>query len=212
MKRPTLIMILMAGSLAVTWFFPLFHVVSLEELRTARSAAKFDAADFAREFWEKQLVPVFDQAADAAELINQIKADPKSARTTHGKTVGIGRSYFYFLRGEGNITAVDKAAVAVSCVAPDDQPEVLLKTGLLFGNTIRDATGQLKAGDFANSQDFNAISKELNRRVEEQVQPSLKDEAQVGQRVRFVGCAEIRASSSDVLPLTVIPLQVEFPE
>jgi predicted lipoprotein len=105
---------------------------------------------------------------------------------------------------------VEKTGTAVSCAGSEGQADVVLKTGLLFGNTIRDGTGQLLASEFANSQDFNAISKELNRMVEEQVQPDLKANAHVGKKIRFVGCAEIRASSKALLPLTAIPLQVEF--
>jgi hypothetical protein len=46
--------------------------------------------------------------------------------------------------------------------------------------------------------------------VEEQVQPDLKTKAKIGEKIRFIGCAEVRASSKQLLPLTVIPLQVEF--
>jgi predicted lipoprotein len=212
MKRNWLILLVVAVCLGLTWVFPLFHIVPLEQVAQARSAAQFDAPTFASEFWREQLIPTFEQATDATELIAEIKRDPDAARTSFGKSVGIGRVYLYFLRGEGTIIALDKAGVAVSCVAPNDEADLVFKTGLLFGNTIRDATGQLKAGDFANSQDFNAISKELNRIVENDVQPALKEQSQVGKKIRFVGCAEVRVSSKKLLPLAVIPMLVEFPE
>jgi predicted lipoprotein len=195
--------------LVLTYWFPLFRIVPLEQVAAANANQKFDAAAFAKDFWSKQLVPSFEQATDAAELIPAIQSDPETARKTFGKSVGIGRVYYYFLRGVGTVTAVDKSGVHLSMT---DQPDVVLKTGLLFGNTIRDATGQLIAGNFANSQDFNAVSKELNRIVEKDIQPALKSQAQVGAKIRFVGCAEVRASNKKILPLTVIPLQVEFPE
>lgn len=44
-----------------------------------------------------------------------------------------------------------------------------LETGPVFGNVLRDGTGLLDVNDFPNSQDFNALSSEINRRVEEQV-------------------------------------------
>ncbi len=107
------------------------------------------------------------------------------------------------------MSAVDNSGVHLNV---SDKPDVILKTSLLFGNTIRDATGQLTASDFANSQDFNAVSKELNHLVETNVQPALKEQAKIGAKIHFIGCAEVRASNKKILPLTVIPLQVEFLE
>ena len=66
-----------------------------------------------------------------------------------------------------------------------------LQTGLLFGNTVRDATGLLDASDFPNSQQFNEISTELigsSKRGDpstERAMPSM------GRQIRFVGCVEI---------------------
>lgn len=195
--------------LGLTYWFPLFRVVPLEQVAAAKASQKFDAAPFAQDFWTKQLVPSFEQATDAAELIPAIQNDPEMARKAFGKSVGIGRVYFYFLRGIGTVTSIDKSGVHLKI---SDNPDIVLKAGLLFGNTIRDATGQLTAGKFANSQDFNAVSKELNSIVEGQVQPELIKQAKLGAKIRFVGCAEVRASNKKILPLTVIPLQVEVPE
>lgn len=211
MKRSIVIVAALIVGACFTWAFPLFRIVPLEQAVAAKTA-NFDAATFAPEFWEKLLVPSFEQAHDAAEVIAAIKDDPEEARKSFGKAVGIGRVYFYFLRGEGTVVAVEKNGVAVNVVAPDEEADVVLKTGLLFGNAIRDATGQLRPSDYANSQDYNAISKELNRIVQEKVQPTLKNDSHVGRKIRFVACAEVRASSRQLLPLAMVPLAVEFPE
>jgi predicted lipoprotein len=211
MDRLIVVITALVVGAGLTWFFPLFHVVPLDEAMAAKTA-NFNAATFVREFWDKQLLPSFEQANDAVEVITLIKADPETARKTFGKSVSIGRVYFYFLRGEGTILAVEKSGVAVSLIAPDDEADVVLKTGLLFGNAIRDATGQLQSGDYANSQDYNAISRELNQIGPNEVQPTLKKEARAGRKIRFVACAEVRASSKKLLPLIMVPLKVEFPE
>jgi predicted lipoprotein len=212
MNRAIATVVALIVGVGLTWFFPLFRIVPLEQAAAAKSGATFDAAAFVREFWDKQLKPSFEQANDAVEVITAIKEDPDNARTRFGKAVGIGRVYFYFLRGEGTIVAVEKSSVKVSLIAPDDEADVVLKSGLLFGNAIRDATGQLHASDYANSQDYNEISKQLNRIVQDEVQPTLKQKAREGRKVRFVACAEVRASSKKLLPLTMLPLQVDFPE
>jgi predicted lipoprotein len=212
MKRSLLITVAVLACLGLTWVFPLFRIVPLEQVAAARINAQFDAATFAKKFWSEQLVPGFEQAADAPTLINAIQADPEAARKEFGRSVGIGRVYLYFFCGEGMIVAIEKTSVAISCVAPDDETDIVLKTGLLFGNTIRDSTGQLLSSNFANSQDFNAISKELNAIVERDVQSQLKQDAKVGDKIRFVACAEVRASNKKLLPLSAIPLQVELPK
>jgi predicted lipoprotein len=212
MKRGLLITVAVLAFLGLTWVFPLFRIVPLEEVAAARASAQFDAKTFSQDFWTKHLVPGFEHATDASTLINAIKDDPEAARNEFGRSVGIGRVYLYFFRGEGKIIAVEKSGVAISCVVPDDEADIVLKTGLLFGNTVRDSTGALVSSNFANSQDFNAISKELNGIVERDVHPKLKSNAKVGVKIRFVACAEVRASSKKLLPLTAIPLQVEFPE
>jgi predicted lipoprotein len=74
-------------------------------------------------------------------------------------------------------------------------------------NTIREAIG-VKASDFANSQDFNAVSSELNRRVEQEVIAPNRAFLKVGMLVDFVGCAKI-GGKSDLDPLGLIPIQLQ---
>ncbi len=80
------------------------------------------------------------------------------------------------------------------------------QTGNVFGNAIRDGAGVVNVSDYPNSQDFNAISSEIDRRVEERVLPGLRSAATVGKSVRFVGCAEVTDEAADLHPLHVVPL------
>ena len=198
--------------LGLCWQFPLFHVVPLKQLNSTNEVTSFDAAEFADDLWSTKLVPSFEHAADAGELCALLGSDPQSALKNFGHKVGIGRVVSFYLQGEGTIIAVEKSGVSLSVTAPDDRADVKLKSGLLFGNTVRDATRLLNASEFANSQHFNSISTELNRIVEKKVQPALRAHSAVGRKIRFVGCADVRATSKSFLPLTVIPLQVSFPK
>ena len=90
------------------------------------------------------------------------------------------------------------------------EAKVSLSVGLLFGNTVRDASGLLDVSAFPNSQEFNDLSTQLNGIVETRVAPALRDKAAVGKAIRFAGCAELEEDAkSDVLP--VIPIKVEWP-
>jgi predicted lipoprotein len=83
---------------------------------------------------------------------------------------------------------------------------------MVFGNTVRDATGLLDMDSFPNSQHFNDLSTELNRIVETRVLPGLRDRAEVGRKVRFVGCAEVARDARRRKPLKVVPVRVEILE
>jgi predicted lipoprotein len=201
-----------AATLAVAlYFFPLFHVVPLNQTMQRTTAASFDPVAFVDRYWTERLIPGATRAVDAAELVAAVARNRQSARRTYSRSVGLGGVYYYFLHGTGRIVSVEKDSVGLTL--RDDQPvaQVSLATGNIFGNVVRDGTGLLDVNDFANSQDFNALSSEINRRIEEQVLPALRKRAAVGVPIRFVGCAEIMDEETDLLPLRVVPFVVDLP-
>jgi predicted lipoprotein len=210
MKR----VLLIAGGLLllgiIGWFFPLFHVVSREALRAEREQKEFRAGEFVKDFWAAKLTPALTDAEDAVTVLAALRESPEQAGTMYGRKVGLGRSTLYFLRGTGTIVAVDKNHVGVKLGGDTGDADVFLETGLLFGNVVRDATGLLSGDDFPNSQQFNEISTELNRTIEASVLPPVKERAQVGDAVEFVGCAEVTNVPRDIAPLKLVPLEVKF--
>jgi predicted lipoprotein len=210
MKRIIVVISLLGAAGVLLWFFPLFHVVSLEEAEAEKRQAAFDPAEYAKKFWDGQLVPSLDQATDAAAMLAAFRESPDQARNQFGRSVGLGRTYYYVLRGSGTIVSVDKKGVGISLRGERNESDVVLPTGLLFGNTVRDATGLLDPSDFPDSQHFNAISTELNHLVETLVIPLLNEQAKVGRRIEFVGCAEVTNEHGDLKPLKVIPLEVKL--
>jgi predicted lipoprotein len=209
MKRIAVMFALLIAAVGVLWLFPLFHIVRTDELQAARQRTAFDASTFAQSFWTERLTPSLAEAADAAELVAAFRQDPQLAREKFGRKVGVGRTRLFVLRGSGTISAVEAKGVQVS-LQNEGEPDIQLRTGLLFGNTIRDASGLLDASDFANSQHFNNISTELNRIVEASVITKLKEQAAPGRKIQFVGCAELADGAGEVLPLRVIPLDVQI--
>ena len=114
------------------------------------------------------------------------------------------------MRGAGTIVSVDKQGVGVSLDSPSGPADVVLQTGLLFGNTVRDVTGLLDASEFSDSRDFNEISTELNRIVETRVIAELKKRSAVGKPIKFYACGQLLPDSGSVIPLRLIPLKVEL--
>jgi predicted lipoprotein len=196
----------------VAWAFPLFHVVPLDKARESKEQANFNAAEFAGKFWDEQLKPAQPRAPDARTVLDAIDGDFQAAREKYGRTVGISNSYYVFVRGTGRVVNVDSKGVGLAIRDGSDSPDVVLPIGMVFGNTVRDATGLLDMDKFANSQHFNDLSTELNRIVETRVLPRLRDQAEVERKVRFVGCAEVSRDARQRKPLKVVPVSVEIIE
>jgi predicted lipoprotein len=210
MQRYLVTLAFLIVAAGVFWRYPLFHIVRLDELQAARQQATFDAAAFAKTFWDKTLVPSLGKAQDATELFSKLDNAPKEVRGQFGRKVGVGRTTLFFVRGRGTVTHIDKKGVGISLTGDNTSPDIVLHTGLLFGNVARDATGLLDASNYANSQQFNDISTELNRIIETRVIPVLKEGAATGKTLHFVGCAEVSDTASEFRPLKVIPLEVRF--
>ena len=196
------------GVAAGLWFLPLFHVVPLQTARDATAAAAFDAEAFVEKLWREELLKPELRTVDASTLVKLLREN-NAAATDLGRRLGLSRTTSYFVAGTGRIVSVTNDSVSIA-LGSDAAPSVVIETGPVFGNAIRDGSGLLDVSAFPNSQDFNAISTALNRRVEEQVLPQLRAKAAIGAPVRFVGGAEVEDPAS-ALPLRVVPIRIEWP-
>lgn len=198
------------------FWLPLFHVVPLRHAGATQQGpsanqATFEAATFVDQFWTERLIPASVSAVDASKLIAAIDNDRQSARKTYGHQVGLGNVHYYFIAGIGRVVSAEKNSIGLSFEENQSSIQVSLEAGNIFGNSVRDGTGLLDINQFANSQDFNAVSAEINRRIEREVLPSLREKGVIGAKVRFVGCAEITDEELDLHPLRVVPFIVETP-
>lgn len=202
-------LIAIAVVVGICWLFPLFHIVPLETATAEKAAATFNATRFAETFWTNQLVPAFDKSIKADVLLAEIQADPASAKKKFSRSVGLSDSYFYFVSGAGRVMDVSDDAVSLSITEGSTNVEISLQSNLIFGDAIRDGTGLLNASTFPNSQDFNDISAALNHIVETRVLPALRQQAKVGAKISFAGCAEVDDESADLKPLKIVPIQTK---
>ena len=209
MNRIFLWLAVLLGVTGVCWFFPLFHVVTLKQATDEKAAATFNPAKFAEKFWHEKLLKSLDQTVKAEVLLPAIKSDPAAARKKYARSLGLSESYSYFVSGTGRVVAVTDDEISLAVTEGAMQPEISLQVGLIFGNTVRDGTGLLNVNDYPNSQDFNDISAELNRLIETRVLPKLREQAKVGARIQFAGCAEVGDEATDLKPLKLIPVQAE---
>lgn len=139
-----------------------------------------------------------------------VRKDPAAARTAHARQAGLGGAY-YFVKGKGRVVAREGSRLRLAL----DEAGTLtveLRVGPVFGNTVRDGCGLLDVNAFPGLQEFNALSAELNRLIENQVLPLLREKAQPGVLVEFVACAEAPESvpSEGAPVLTLIPIKAEL--
>jgi predicted lipoprotein len=204
---------LIAGVLGLCLLFylvPLFHVVPLKAARQQSAKAAFDATAYVDSFWQGPLLESAQNAVDAAELLAAFRQDPGDAVARYGHRLGLSGNASFFVSGTGRIVAADDDAVSIA-LQEGDPAEVVIEIGPVFGNAIRDGSGLLDVSSFANAQDFNAISAEINRRVEEQVFPVLAAKATVGATVHFVGGVDVADSEGAPSSLNLVPVIIEFP-
>jgi predicted lipoprotein len=208
MKRSVLVVALVIA-VGVVWRFPLFHVVRLDGAPSANAAEKFSPVEFADSFWNERLLPSLGESPDAAIVLAALRDDPKQAAQQYGRSVGVSRSRLMCVCGAGTIVSIDKQGVGISLTGPGGSPEVFLQTGLLFGNTVRDVSGLVNAGEFSNSRHYNDVSAELNRIVETQVIARLKETAKIGNVITFIACGQLSPDQGTAIPLRLIPLKIE---
>jgi predicted lipoprotein len=210
MKRAHAILIGLAILGLFFWCFPPFHLVPLGQAKAQKQQSAFNAGASARIFWAEQLLPALDQAADASVVLDAMAANPQSALEKFGRSFGMSRASYLLLSGRGSVVSAGPEGLGISLGSSQDRAGVLLLTGLVFGNAVRDASGLLEVSDFPNSQHFNEISAELNRIVETEVIARLKEQAALGRQLLFIGCAEVTPQRRGSEPLKLIPLRFKW--
>lgn len=201
---------LVLAAFVTLYWVPLFHLVPLKKAREQSAARDFDAAAYVDAFWQGPLLESADRAVDATALLAALKADPSDAAKRFGHRLGLSGTASFLVSGRGEIVAVDDDTVSIAG-QPGGPATVVIAGGPVFGNAIRDGSGLLDVSDFSNAQDFNALSAEINHRVEEQVWPLLEANAVVGKTVRFVGGVEFADSDGVPSSLYLVPIVIEFP-
>jgi predicted lipoprotein len=193
--------------------FPPFHVSRLGSDgkpvgAAANAGTTFDAVAFTNAFWTERLQLAATRAPALAPIALAVRTDPMAAAKQHGHKVGEGTTWYYFARGSGRVTALEKSRLLVEV---DDAPGMIVavRMGPVFGNAVRDGCGLLELNSVPGLAEFNAVSAELNRRIEQSVQPALRSGVEVGARISFAGCAEAPETVGSGPLLMFVPVQAE---
>jgi len=206
---PRLIVCGVVGGLLVV--FPPVRIVPLESARDKAQAQVFDPGQFALRFWQQQLPGALDDAHEAGIVIDAIRRDRKSAKEQYGRVVGLDGPHHYFLKGSARIIALHERQVELALDGNNSgRADIVLQTSMIFGNEILNATGLVKHSQFERTNDYNAISAEVNKIVESELAPPFLEEAKIDSTVRFVGCSS-KISDDDPMPIPMrlVPVKLE---
>lgn len=180
--------LVVAGGVMAIW--PPFHIHRLRDIAPAEieSRTALQARRIADSFWSGTLAADTAKSLDVRALIELLQKDPAAAQQ-YGHTADYGGSPYYFLHGDGRVTSIDSTGLWLD-VGAQGAMKVLLLTGPIFGNALRDATGKLPMKGLGFTQ-FNAVSEELDRLAESQGQAGLQGGVKVGATLRFVAAGEV---------------------
>ena len=178
----------------------------LDEVKAGTAA--FDAAGYARDFWEKKLTPGLSKAVELNALTALLKTDKEKAFSEHSHALGIGNIRYFLVKGEGVVSEVNENEVKVAV----GENEVRIATEYIFGNAVRDASGAIDINAFTNSMDFNNVSAEINKLIREKVVPPFKSKVKKGDRVAFHGAIELNREHLQVKDIEIIPVSLQIEE
>ncbi len=177
----------------------------LEDSNQGRLSGAFDAKSYVADFWENKLPLCIDNATDISLLAEQLRSNPDAAFNSHGHSLGISSTYYFFVKGSGVIDTITSENVVIST---GSGTHARLATLYVFGNAVRDGSGMVDINGFLNMMDFNQVSVEINKRVKQEIIAKKVPQLRPGQTIRFKGAAELHRKkfNPDFIPL--IPVQI----
>lgn len=211
--------------------FLIYHSIYFENLKDVKEQQQrgtFNAAQYARDFWDNQLFGVLHKAVGAKELIELFNTNMNEAIRRYGKAPGVSRSYAYLIKGHGKILMIAEDFLEVSIKDPQTNPDIKILSGFYIpGNAVRDASGLIDVSEFSDTMKFNEISGEINKiLVKEVVRPFLDKKPKVGKTIRFFGAAQVEQDAAeknlfgqlvsdtsgvkDFQLVTVVPIRLEL--
>ncbi|HWB92915.1 MAG TPA: DUF2291 domain-containing protein [Puia sp.] len=179
----------------------------LDEVKAERAGKTFNAAAYAKNFWDKKLMPGLGGAVELDTLLPLLASHPSVAFDRYSHALGIGNLRYILVHGSGKVAAVDADDITVSLAGLQGQT-VKIATEYIFGNAARDATGLIDINDFVNTMDFNNVSAEINKIIRLRVLPLLKG-VKVGEELAFTGAVELNKEHLNLASIEAIPVAVK---
>jgi predicted lipoprotein len=197
------------GLLGVVILLVAYNSIYFKKLDEVKAATTgFDGVAYASKFWSEKLVPAMEEGVDLSRLLLQLQTNPEPAFASHSHALGIGNIKYFPVKGEATVEMINENEFVISL---DNQPSgtvLMIANEYIFGNAVRDASGQIDINAFTNTRDFNTVSAEINNIIRTKVIPSFKDKVKTGDRVRFTGAIELNQKYLNLNAIEIIPVSL----
>ncbi len=175
----------------------------LDEVKVAAGDIVDNADEYAIRFWETELPSCISNALEINRFMNMIRTDPQQAFDDYGQQLGISHTWYFMLKGAGDIVSVEEEYLIVNT---DASYSVRIATDFIFGNAVRDGSGMVNIDNFLNMTDFNNVSLAINKLVKDSVVTELKKTARPGMTIEFAGATEISEENISSDAVRIIPV------
>lgn len=142
---------------------------SISDVASAAEEAAFDPAEYAKEHFEKDMVPQIEkEAVDLSTLLTDLEDGADQA--DYGNAPGAGSSFSFPVTFTATVGEIKEPVAALTIDGVDSETTVQLQVGpALNGTALRDVTGTVDFNDFTNQLEFQNVATELNNIVRDTV-------------------------------------------
>ena len=186
-----------------------YNSVYFKKLSEVKAAAgkTFDAAAYANTYFYKQLPPLTAVAPQIDKLLQQLKTDTNGAFKNYGHALAIGSAKFFLVQGQGQVTGIDDSGITITTPAGNS---MLLATGYVYGNAVRDASGLIDVNKFNNTMDLNNISAEVDKLIRNNILPDVVPQLKKGSKVQFAGAIGLNRAHLQLDDIEVTPISLKL--
>jgi len=180
----------------------------ISEMQVAKIEAAFDAKGYAKTYLLEKIPAAKNKAVVITDLLSEINKNSKQAFTKYSHFQNEGDVKYFFVKGEGKVTAIDEEYVTIKMATTG--AEIKLAIQYIFGNTSRDCSGLISIDDFGNTMELNNVSEEINKLIKTEIVAPFNAKIQKGDSVSFIGGMELSQSNPKTEKIEIIPLQLEI--
>lgn len=199
------------GVMGLIGIFLVYHslyVVSLDS-RTSDSMDE-DTAELAAEYFSQTLPSVMEKAPTPCALLTALSKQEDNDWGGYGKQTNIGNRYYFLVRGEGVVKEIEDSFISVAFGEGEEVCSLRIATIYIFGNEIRDASGELLLQDVGELTKFNAVSELINKKVRNEVVADFLKNVQVGQKIQVDGAFAVNRRIGVTDDVEVMPIQLQI--
>lgn len=195
------------GLISIVLLYHSFYVVSLDS--RANESVDGDVAQMADDYFLQTLPSVMENAPTPCMLLSALGEEDHDWKT-YGKQTNIGNRYYFLVQGEGTVEEIEDNFVKVVFGEGAKTCSLRVATVYIFGNEIRDASGELLLQDVGELTKFNAVSELINKKVRDDIIPHFLNEVQVGQKIRLAAAFALNRRVGVTDDFEVMPIQMQI--